>query len=251
MTGPVGRGIVEAAFIAVATTTLLAVGRRDPGRGGADASSLSTRRSPRTSFALGVATLIAAAAAFVAFGPGGSSAGTSAASIVSASLPGELTTPAPWPAHVAGLRSRLEALDLPALGREGTALHTHQHLDVFVHGRRVVVPAGIGIDAAAGFISPIHTHDASGVVHVEAPAVRTFTLGELLGVWGVRLTRSCLGGYCATGAQRLTVFADGRPVNGDPRVLPLAPHAEIVVAFGTRAEEPSPVPSRYAFPAGL
>ncbi len=131
------------------------------------------------------------------------------------------------------MRSRLDALGLPALSREGTVLHIHQHLDLFVRGRRIVVPAGIGIDTAEGFISPIHTHDASGIIHVESPDVRTFTLGQVFGVWGVRLSRRCLGGYCGRGAERVRVYADGRPFPGDPRVLPLAPHAEIVVAFGT------------------
>jgi hypothetical protein len=157
----------------------------------------------------------------------------------------------PWPRNVARLRARLDALGLPALEREGAALHIHQHVDVFVDGRRVPVPAGIGIDAAGRFISPIHTHDASGVVHVESPTVRTFTLGQLFGVWGVRLTRNCLGGYCSAGAKRVRVLAGGRAVTGDPRAVPLAPHAEIVVAYGTPAQLPRPLPSRYAFPPGL
>jgi hypothetical protein len=89
------------------------------------------------------------------------------------------------------------------------------------------------------------------VIHVESPQVRTFTLGQLFGVWGLRLTRSCVGAYCAGGRAQLAVYADGRRVRGDPRVLPLAPHAEIVVAYGTRAELPRPLPSTYAFPAGL
>jgi hypothetical protein len=37
--------------------------------------------------------------------------------------------------------------------------------DVYVDGRRVVA-AGIGIDERAVFISPIHSHDAMGVIHV-------------------------------------------------------------------------------------
>jgi hypothetical protein len=118
-----------------------------------------------------------------------------------------------------------------------------------VHGRRVVVPAGIGI--GPDFISPLHTHDTTGVIHVESPDVRTFTLGAFFGVWGVRLTRRCLGGYCARGADRLRVYVGGRPVAGDPRLLPLAAHAEIVVALGTATQLPHPLPTRYAFPPGL
>lgn len=165
-------------------------------------------------------------------------------------LPGELRGPAPWPANVDELRARLAALGLPALPQEGTALHVHSHLDVYVDGSRVIVPAGIGIGPAGRFVSPLHTHDATGVIHVESPTVETFTLGEFFGVWGVRFGNGCLGGYCTGGGRGLRVFADGRPV-ADPAALPLAQHEEIVVAYGTRNQLPRQLPTRYDFPAGL
>jgi hypothetical protein len=168
-----------------------------------------------------------------------------------AGLAGLQTGPAPWSANTAGLAERLRAIGVPPLSPlEGTAVHIHQHLDLYVDGRKVTVPAGIGIDPAVGF-APLHTHDPSGVLHVESPTVRTYTLGQFFAVWGVRFTPSCLGGYCAGGGRQLRVFVDGRPVRGDPTALTLEPHQEIVIAFGTAAQLPSPVPSSYQFPAGL
>lgn len=118
-------------------------------------------------------------------------------------------------------------------------MHIHAHLDVYVDSRRVAVPAGIGVAVAAGFISPLHTHDDSGVIHVESPEVRRFTLGEFFGVWGVRLTPRCLGGYCANGnGKRVLVFVDGRRVSGDPRRVVLIDHEEIVVAYGSPEQLP-------------
>lgn len=169
----------------------------------------------------------------------------------SGALPGELRTPPPWPANDGtGLRGRLAAIGLPALSREGTALHIHSHLDIFVAGRRVVVPAAIGIDAAGRFIAPLHTHDATGVVHVESRTIRTFTLGELFDVWGVRFGNGCLGAACGGGGRALRVYAGGRPV-AHPGRLPLAAHQELVVTFGTRTQLPRTIPSSYDFPAGL
>src|SRR5205814_261190 len=55
-------------------------------------------------------------------------------------FPGLMTGPPPWPANASQLRARLALLGLPALGAEGQVLHIHQHLDLFVNGRRVVVP---------------------------------------------------------------------------------------------------------------
>jgi hypothetical protein len=165
-------------------------------------------------------------------------------------LAGLQTGPAPWSADTAGLAQRLQAIGLPPLNpAEGTAVHIHQHLDLSVDGREVRVPAGIGIDPAVGY-APLHTHDPSGVIHVESPTVRTYTLGQVFAVWGVRFTPSCLGGYCAGGRRQLRVYVNGRAYRGDPTTLVLEPHQELVVAFGTAAQLPSPIPSTYQFPPG-
>jgi hypothetical protein len=199
--------------------------------------------------------LAAALAVLLVVGIGGlavSVAGRSGrAATEPSALPGLQTGPAPWSANTTGLAARLRAAGLPPLSAtEGTVVHIHQHLDLYVDGRKVPVPAGIGIDPAVGF-APLHTHDASGVVHVESPTVRRYTLGELFAVWGVRFTPSCLGGYCAGGGRQLRVYVNGAAYRGDPTTLPLAPHQELVVAFGTAARLPSPIPSTYRFPPGL
>ena len=168
-----------------------------------------------------------------------------------AALAGLQTGPAPWGANTGDLAKRLQAIGVPPLNPvEGTVIHIHQHLDIYVDGHQVTVPAGVGIDPAAGY-APLHTHDPSGIVHVESPTVRSYTLGELFAVWGVRFTSTCLGGYCAGGGRQLRMYVDGRPYQGDPTGLVLAAHQELVVAFGTAAQLPSPVPSSYPFPPGL
>ena len=194
-----------------------------------------TRLRALVAIAIGAAAVSAAVGVTLAARSEAGSASTPR--VPSGRLPGELTGPAPWPANNGTqLGARLASLGLPALAQEGTALHIHAHLDVFVNGRRVVVPAGIGIDPEGRFISPLHTHDATGIVHVESPTVRSFTLGEVFGVWGVRLNRRCVGGYCAGGGRVLRVYADGRPVS-DPARLRLAAHDEIVV--GVRDAAPA------------
>lgn len=69
-------------------------------------------------------------------------------------LPGLQTGPPPWLSETAQLRARLNAIGLSALTAEGQVQHTHQHLDLFVDGEEVEVPAGIGIDRAAAFLAP-------------------------------------------------------------------------------------------------
>jgi hypothetical protein len=188
-------------------------------------------------------------------GIGGLAVSVAGRSGPAATAPGALAGlqagPAPWGPDTADLAERLQAIGVPPLSpTEGTAVHIHQHLDLYVDGRKVAVPAGIGIDPTVGF-APLHTHDASGVIHVESPTARAYTLGQFFAVWGVRFTPTCLGGYCAGGERRLRVYVNGTAYPGDPTTLPLASHEELVVAVGTPAQLPSPIPSAYRFPAGL
>ena len=166
-------------------------------------------------------------------------------------LPGTMAGEAPWPANQAELAARLDAAGLPALNAmEQLDFHIHQHLDVFVHGQPVEVPANVGIDPSVG-LAVLHTHDATGLIHVESPERRDFTLGDFFDVWGVRLTRTCLGGYCDGQDGALRVFVDGRRVQGDPRDVVIRDREEIVVAFGASDELPDPMPASYEFPEGL
>jgi len=165
-------------------------------------------------------------------------------------LPGIQTGDAPWQPELSRLQERLQAIGLPALPAEAFALHIHQHLDLFVDGKMVVVPAGIGINQAEGFISTIHTHDETGVIHVESPTVETFTLGQFFDIWGVRFTASCIGSYCADDTNSLKVYSNGTLYTGDPRMLPLSAHEEIVIVYGTNAQAPKTISSTYVFPAG-
>ena len=57
------------------------------------------------------------------------------------SLPGALKTPPPWPRNEGTLQLRLRAIGLDALTAEGNVVHTHQHLEIFVDGQPVEIPA--------------------------------------------------------------------------------------------------------------
>ena len=158
-------------------------------------------------------------------------------------LPGELKTEAPWPANGAQSAARATALGLPA---EGTTLHEHANVQVFVHGTQQPVPTNIGI-SDAGAIQSLHTHDGTGTIHVESSVSREFTLADFFGVWGVRFTPSCLGKYCNDDSSHLQVFVGGEEVTGSLQDVPLDDQSVIVVTYGTADELPDPIPSAFDF----
>jgi hypothetical protein len=186
------------------------------------------------------AVVIAVVLAFVL--TRGGSSGKTPPAVVWSQLGPLQTGPPPWNNGVGQLTDRLAPLGLSQLGSEGTALHIHQHLDVWVNGKKVTVPAGIGIYDDS-YLTELHVHDTSGVIHVESPHVSTFTLGQLFGEWGVKLTSTCIGRYCGN----LQWWVNGEKMTGDPAALELESHQEIAIVFG---KPPLVVPKSYKFAAG-
>src|SRR6185503_4218075 len=136
-------------------------------------------------------------------------------------LPGLRSGAAPWTNGVAGLTERLKAIGLPAMPSEAFAQHIHQHLVITLLGKNITVPAEIGINLVERYISPLHTHDTLGVIHIESATLDKFTLGQFFDVWGVRFTGRCVGGYCNRAGDSLRVTVNGARVPGDPRSVVL------------------------------
>jgi hypothetical protein len=163
------------------------------------------------------------------------------------------TAEAPWPRPDEPL-ARARAAGLKSAKTELLDYHVHAHLDVFVDGEKITVPAGIGISdeiperettdgvrfyGLSGLprckqpcISPLHTHTDSGILHTESPVDRLNTLGEFFTEWGVRFTKRCIGGYC-TSATKLAVYIDGKKTTGNWRSIKLENEREIAVVIGT------------------
>ena len=159
------------------------------------------------------------------------------------SLPGVKKAKAPWPPEYASLTDRLQPLGLNALSQEQLAFHIHQHLDVFVDGKRLPggVPQGIGINDDS-YITELHTHSADGIIHVESARKLDFTLGQFLAEWGVFLDGRCIGAYC----NGLKWYVDGVRQAGNPQRLVLKEHQEIAIVVG---KPPKKIPATFAWTA--
>jgi hypothetical protein len=156
----------------------------------------------------------------------------------------------PWQAP-ADASAAVAAAGLPMLGEEGNALHIHAHLDVVVNGSRVQVPADIGVDDARQRISPLHSHDTTGVIHVESPdKSATFNLGQFFTEWQVPLAADHIGGLTADDTHHLRAYVNGTLHSGDPAGIVLAAHDEIAIVYGTDDQQ-TDVPDSYQWTGGL
>jgi hypothetical protein len=127
---------------------------------------------------------------------------------------------------------------------EQLAYHIHAHLAVFVSGRIYALPAGVGIPgssaqqtsqgpvAAGGqCIYWLHTHTSDGVIHIESPTQRVYTLGNFFDEWHQPLTASQVG----TVHGKITAFVNGHIWTKRVRDIPLLPHALIQLNIGQSA----------------
>jgi len=126
---------------------------------------------------------------------------------------------------------------------EQTAYHIHAHLQIYVNGQQKLIPYGVGIvppyqlerpNSSSYFVGGgskfyyLHTHDETGVIHVESPTKQQYTLGDFFNVWGQTLSSSQVGPDKGT----VTVYVDGAKYTGDPTKITLTSHKEIQLDVG-------------------
>lgn len=125
---------------------------------------------------------------------------------------------------------------------EQLAYHIHVHLQVYVDGQPRQLPPAIGLIDPISEQTPngpfygaqkcyywLHTHAGDGIIHIESPTARTYTLGQFFDEWCQPLSATRVGPV--TGA--VTSFVNGARWSPSPRTIPLTPHAVIQLDVGT------------------
>jgi Zinc-finger of C2H2 type len=132
---------------------------------------------------------------------------------------------------------------------EQLVFHIHSHLDIFINGKPFTIPAQIGIIPGKCFYW-LHTHDESGVIHIESPVNRNYTLGQFFDIWNQKFNNTQLFDHEVNGKTTLTVYVNGSKVSSGTnyRDIKLGAHNEVAIVYGT---PPTTIPSSYVFAQGL
>jgi hypothetical protein len=194
---------------------------------------------------------VAGAGGTASYGPL-SSLGTLTAAPAPGSL-GPESVPIPSVPVLAGTSAATAGQAIDGIGcqtSEQTVFHIHTHLTIFVNGQQRQVPAGIGIPGAVAqqtqagpFVDSgscfywLHTHAADGIIHIESPVQRTYTLGEFFDEWGQPLGPGQVG----QAHGKVTVIVNGQVFKGNPRDVPLGSHENLQVEAGTPLVAPETI----------
>jgi hypothetical protein len=196
-----------------------------------------------------VAAAVIIGVALVVRGGGSSgSGGNQDAEVVTSRLshdPIDFVSAGTWPVDYTNLAGAMSALGLTPTQEAASVNHYHVHIQLMVDGHDVPVPAQIGLDSATGTFSEVHTHDDTGVIHIESGDTSfRATLADVFDMWGVFLSSKCLGGYC----DGVKMWVNGKPSTSLGQLV-LQSHMAITLLEGTPPSGFKPAKS-YKFPAG-
>jgi hypothetical protein len=211
-------------------------------QGGSDerAATEARRRSAGVRVTVGAAAVIV----IVALVGGRGATGPAATTVAAASdRPGVTTSVVGPTPTIGGTAPEISGIECDV--NEFTTYHVHAHLNIRINGQLYLPPANVGILPTCLYW--LHTHQGQGVIHIEAPAPATFTLGQFFDVWGQPLSSTQVLDATVDQGRSLFMFVDGQPYDGDPRAIELGNLISIELQVGTELLEPLP----YTFPADL
>ena len=151
------------------------------------------------------------------------------------------------------------AAGIPCDALEHTQVHYHAALQILYQGNLVNIPGDVGRLSACLYWLHVHA-ESPGVIHIEAPKGRTFTLGDFFKVWAASkgtpepLDATHVSKFILTGDQTLVVYVDPgdgtgpKVYTGDPALIVLKAHEVITLEITPPTVNPPP---KFTFPAGL
>jgi hypothetical protein len=92
-----------------------------------------------------------------------------------------------------------------------TTFHIHPEIYIKILGEDFLLPANIGIKDTC--MNSIHTHDGGGLVHVEAPVKKDFTLGDFFAVWDKPFNQNQIMEFITDPTSKIIVTVNDKVVD--------------------------------------
>src|SRR5712692_7204111 len=120
---------------------------------------------------------------------------------------------------------------------EQSGTHVHAHVTIYINGTSTPLPANVGIAPDGSCLYWLHTHDSTGVIHIEAPSGTSATLKNFLDIWEGRFSQLNYSSQLSdpTGWQ---VYVNGKPFSGDFRTIRLQSHTLVTLAYNSPGVKP-------------
>ena len=132
---------------------------------------------------------------------------------------------------------------------EQLSYHIHALLTIYINGQQVTVPQGVGIapGTSPSCLYWLHTHDTSGVVHIESPTTKLYTLQNFLDIWQSFQAQQISFPTQLASSSGWTIYVNGKVVTGDFKSISLNPHDLITIMYNSPNAKPV---TTYNWPAG-
>ncbi|MEK9184327.1 MAG: hypothetical protein AAB892_01190 [Patescibacteria group bacterium] len=92
-----------------------------------------------------------------------------------------------------------------------TEFHIHPVIAIYVNGEQQIIPANVGIKPSC--MTALHTHTADGLIHVESPEKRDFTVADFFAVWEKPFSATQIFEHVADGTHRVRMTVNGVDVD--------------------------------------
>ncbi|MBA2394415.1 MAG: hypothetical protein H0V70_16930 [Ktedonobacteraceae bacterium] len=126
---------------------------------------------------------------------------------------------------------------IPCQSHEVLDYHVHAHLTIYVNGKNFPLPTNLGIASDQSCFYWLHTHDSTGVIHIEAPSEQSFTLNTFFQEWSTRFPQMTYPTELDS-TSGWQVYVDGKPYTGDFHSITLVAHKLITLAYNSPGIKP-------------
>jgi hypothetical protein len=128
---------------------------------------------------------------------------------------------------------------------EQLSYHIHAHISIYINGANIplvantgIAPIGVTSNANVTCFYWLHTHDNTGVIHIESPTTKLYTLNQFFDVWEKFSSSSSALPTQLLSSTGWIIYVNGKQVHTDFNHLQLHAHDLITIAYNSPGIKP-------------